>query len=127
MIDDRNRCSHLDDGARHALHELLGFLARFLFHQGRDAGESVAFLSRDHPQQGVVAEVGPLGHPARDATTGGGGAPDPSAFPSLGILVSSSGGTGFTIDTSGTQPLIRRKKVVLKNDYIHNVVDIYHI
>jgi benzoate/toluate 1,2-dioxygenase subunit beta len=37
-------------------------------------------------------------------------------------------GTSFyTIDTSGAQPLIRRKKVVLKNDYIHYVVDIYHI
>ena len=37
-------------------------------------------------------------------------------------------GTSFyTIDTSGSQPLIRRKKVVLKNDYIHHVVDIYHI
>jgi benzoate/toluate 1,2-dioxygenase beta subunit len=32
-----------------------------------------------------------------------------------------------TLDTSGAQPLIRRKKVVLKNDYIHHVVDIYHI
>jgi benzoate/toluate 1,2-dioxygenase subunit beta len=37
-------------------------------------------------------------------------------------------GTSFyTIDTTGAQPLIRRKKVVLKNDYIHHVVDIYHI
>jgi benzoate/toluate 1,2-dioxygenase subunit beta len=37
-------------------------------------------------------------------------------------------GTSFyTLDTSGVQPLIRRKKVVLKNDYIHHVVDIYHI
>ena len=37
-------------------------------------------------------------------------------------------GTSFyTIDTNGAQPLIRRKKVVLKNDYIHHVVDIYHI
>lgn len=37
-------------------------------------------------------------------------------------------GTSFyTIDTGGGQPLIRRKKVVLKNDYIHHVVDIYHI
>jgi benzoate/toluate 1,2-dioxygenase beta subunit len=33
----------------------------------------------------------------------------------------------YTIDTSGMTPLIRRKKVVLKNDYIHHVVDIYHI
>jgi benzoate/toluate 1,2-dioxygenase beta subunit len=37
-------------------------------------------------------------------------------------------GTSFyTLDTTGPQPLIRRKKVVLKNDYIHHVVDIYHI
>jgi benzoate/toluate 1,2-dioxygenase beta subunit len=37
-------------------------------------------------------------------------------------------GTSFyTLDTSGAQPLIRKKKVVLKNDYIHHVVDIYHI
>ena len=37
-------------------------------------------------------------------------------------------GTSFyTIDTSGPEPLIRTKKVVLKNDYIHHVVDIYHI
>lgn len=37
-------------------------------------------------------------------------------------------GTSFyTIDTSGEQPSIVNKKVVLKNDYIHHVVDIYHI
>jgi benzoate/toluate 1,2-dioxygenase beta subunit len=37
-------------------------------------------------------------------------------------------GTSFyTLDASGAQPLIRKKKVVLKNDYIHHVVDIYHI
>ena len=37
-------------------------------------------------------------------------------------------GTSFyTLDTTGAQPLIKRKKVVLKNDYIHHVVDIYHI
>ena len=36
-------------------------------------------------------------------------------------------GTSFyTIDFSGEQPLIRRKTVVLKNDYIHHVVDVYH-
>src|SRR6478609_7310555 len=34
-------------------------------------------------------------------------------------------GTSFyTIDFSGVSPLIRRKTVVLKNDYIHHVVDI---
>lgn len=37
-------------------------------------------------------------------------------------------GTSFyDIDTTGATPLIRTKKVVLKNDYIHHVVDIYHI
>ena len=37
-------------------------------------------------------------------------------------------GTSFyTLDTSGEQPLIKNKKVILKNDYIHHVVDIYHI
>ena len=36
-------------------------------------------------------------------------------------------GTSFyTIDFSGPSPLIRKKKVVLKNDYIHHVVDVYH-
>lgn len=37
-------------------------------------------------------------------------------------------GTSFyTIDTSGEQPRITAKKVILKNDYIHQVIDIYHI
>jgi benzoate/toluate 1,2-dioxygenase beta subunit len=37
-------------------------------------------------------------------------------------------GTSFyTIDFSGEQPLITKKKVVLKNDYVHHVVDVYHI
>ncbi len=37
-------------------------------------------------------------------------------------------GTSFyTLDTTGVRPLIRRKKVVLKNDYIHHVVDVYHV
>ena len=37
-------------------------------------------------------------------------------------------GTSFyTIDVSGETPLITNKKVVLKNDYIHHVVDIYHL
>jgi benzoate/toluate 1,2-dioxygenase beta subunit len=37
-------------------------------------------------------------------------------------------GTSFyTLDTAGARPLIRNKKVILKNDYIHHVVDIYHI
>ena len=37
-------------------------------------------------------------------------------------------GTSFyTLDTSGQQPLITYKKVILKNDYIHHVVDINHV
>jgi benzoate/toluate 1,2-dioxygenase beta subunit len=37
-------------------------------------------------------------------------------------------GTSFyTLDVSGERPLIKSKKVVLKNDYIHHVVDVYHL
>jgi benzoate/toluate 1,2-dioxygenase beta subunit len=37
-------------------------------------------------------------------------------------------GTSFyTLDISGDVPVIARKKVVLKNDYIHQVIDVYHI
>ncbi|HKX78413.1 MAG TPA: benzoate 1,2-dioxygenase small subunit [Novosphingobium sp.] len=37
-------------------------------------------------------------------------------------------GTSFyTVDFSGDAPLITSKKVVLKDDYIHQVIDIYHI
>ncbi|NNM56985.1 benzoate 1,2-dioxygenase small subunit [Acidocella sp.] len=37
-------------------------------------------------------------------------------------------GTSFyTLDTSGAAPVIKAKKVVLKNDYIRHVIDIYHI
>ena len=37
-------------------------------------------------------------------------------------------GTSFyTLDTSGGRPLIKKKKVILKSDYIHHVVDIYHV
>ncbi len=37
-------------------------------------------------------------------------------------------GTSFyTVETSGSQMKITNKKVVLKNDYIHHVIDIYHI
>ncbi|MEU4895803.1 benzoate 1,2-dioxygenase small subunit [Streptomyces sp. NPDC044780] len=37
-------------------------------------------------------------------------------------------GTSYcTLDLSGPDPLIRRKKVVLKNDYVHHVVDVYHL
>lgn len=33
----------------------------------------------------------------------------------------------YNLDTSGEKPVIRRKKVVLKNDLIHQVIDVYHI
>ena len=33
----------------------------------------------------------------------------------------------YTLDTTGPEPRIKRKKVVLKNDYIHHIVDVYHI
>ena len=33
----------------------------------------------------------------------------------------------YTLDVSGETPLIKAKRVVLKNDYIHHVIDIYHI
>lgn len=37
-------------------------------------------------------------------------------------------GTAFyTVDFGGEHPLITNKKIVLKNDYIHHVVDIYHV
>jgi benzoate/toluate 1,2-dioxygenase subunit beta len=37
------------------------------------------------------------------------------------------GASFYTLDITGPAPLITNKKVVLKNDYIHHVVDIYHI
>ena len=37
------------------------------------------------------------------------------------------GSSEYTIDTRGDKPLIKRKYVVLKNDYIHHMLDVYHI
>lgn len=37
------------------------------------------------------------------------------------------GTTFLTLDVSGEQPLIRKKKIVLKNDYIHHIVDVYMV
>ncbi|MDR7330089.1 benzoate 1,2-dioxygenase small subunit [Corynebacterium guangdongense] len=37
------------------------------------------------------------------------------------------GTTWLTLDLSGDEPLIAKKKIVLKNDYIHHVVDIYMV
>ena len=37
-------------------------------------------------------------------------------------------GTSFySLDLRGEQPLIKAKKVVLKNDYVRQLIDIYHI
>jgi benzoate/toluate 1,2-dioxygenase beta subunit len=37
-------------------------------------------------------------------------------------------GTSFyTLDVSGSSPLIKEKKVVLKTDYIRHVIDVYHL
>lgn len=33
----------------------------------------------------------------------------------------------YTIHTGGKTPLITNKKIVLKNDHIHQVIDVYHI
>ena len=37
------------------------------------------------------------------------------------------GTSRYKIDTSGPKPLIKDKYVVLKNDYIHHMLDVYHI
>ena len=37
------------------------------------------------------------------------------------------GMTRCVIDFSGEAPVIRNKYIVLKNDYIHQVIDVYHI
>ncbi|OEO26017.1 benzoate 1,2-dioxygenase small subunit [Pseudomonas sp. J237] len=37
------------------------------------------------------------------------------------------GSSFYTLDTRGEQPLITAKKVVLKNDYVRQLIDIYHI
>ena len=33
----------------------------------------------------------------------------------------------YLLDTSGPKPLIKKKYIVVKNDYIHHLLDIYHI
>ena len=37
------------------------------------------------------------------------------------------GTTFLTLDTRGDEPKILKKKIVLKDDYIHQVIDIYHV
>ena len=37
------------------------------------------------------------------------------------------GTTFLTLDTSGETPKILKKKIVLKDDYIHQVIDVYHL
>nr|WP_254437937.1 hypothetical protein [Ruegeria arenilitoris] len=46
----------------------------------------------------------------------------------LGVCSSTQRGTSFyTIDSSRPKPLITDKKVDLKNDHIHHVIDVYHV
>ncbi|WP_159981451.1 MULTISPECIES: benzoate 1,2-dioxygenase small subunit [unclassified Novosphingobium] len=37
------------------------------------------------------------------------------------------GTTFLTLDTTGETPKILKKKIVLKDDYIHQVIDVYHV
>jgi benzoate/toluate 1,2-dioxygenase beta subunit len=37
------------------------------------------------------------------------------------------GTTFVTLDTTGDAPKILKKKIVLKDDYIHQVIDVYHV
>lgn len=37
------------------------------------------------------------------------------------------GTTFLTLDTTGGTPKILKKKIVLKDDYIHQVIDVYHV
>ena len=37
------------------------------------------------------------------------------------------GTSHYTLDTTGPAPRIKRKHIVLKNNYIHHVVDVYHV
>ncbi|SJN14353.1 Benzoate 1,2-dioxygenase beta subunit [Halomonas citrativorans] len=37
------------------------------------------------------------------------------------------GSSFYTLDVSGEMPLITRKVVQLNNDYIHQVIDVYHV
>ena len=43
------------------------------------------------------------------------------------ILDTYFGFSEYTLDVSGPKPVIKKKYVVLKNDYVHHVLDIYHI
>ena len=33
----------------------------------------------------------------------------------------------YLLDTSGPKPLIKKKYIVVKNDYIHHMLDVYHV
>ena len=37
------------------------------------------------------------------------------------------GSSFYTLDTRGENQLIKAKKVVLKNDYVRQIIDVYHI
>ena len=37
------------------------------------------------------------------------------------------GSSFYTLDVRGESPLIKTKKVILKNDYVRQVIDVYHL
>jgi benzoate/toluate 1,2-dioxygenase subunit beta len=37
------------------------------------------------------------------------------------------GASFYTLDIAGERPVIKAKKVILKNDCIHHVIDVYHV
>jgi len=37
------------------------------------------------------------------------------------------GSSFYTLDVRGENPLIKAKKVILKNDYVRQVIDVYHL
>lgn len=37
------------------------------------------------------------------------------------------GTSRYTLDTSGDKPVIKKKYVLLKNDYVHHVLDVYQV
>ncbi len=67
----------------------------------------------------IVSQSG--GHRARCGSTGS----RSTTATRTSTRISARRSTPWT--SPATSPLIKKKKVVLKNDYIHHVVDIYHV
>ena len=76
------------------------------------------------------------GHNIRNVEIAGAGREDGASCASTGHTLSfryktsstpTSAPSRYTLDTQRPKPLIKRKNVVLKNDYIHHVLDVYHI